>query len=370
MGSIESVQGNKIVKQFNPVMGDLDRPLVSIAVYNYNYGDYLEECLESIATQTYSNIEILFSDNDSTDDSWEIALAFSEKYPGLMTLTKNRKNLGPAANLENCMFNARGAYTVTMCSDDALKPEFVERCLEAFDKEPKLGYVMVHREIIDAEGNRSSEAPFYNQSCIIESEDKAAVYMMAAVNPSLSQVMYNRLRLQSTQENVGASASRWYYARIQDFNLCIQYPMAYIKEPLMLNRLHDRNDANFAADNLLEVIGPYIMNIQFAETAQPLNMKKVYERLPASIEKLSLLSLRYCLRFLTEDDERTAKRYFYLAPALNPEIVEHELFQKLQAYWNGEKIEKDIILQSFKETNNLVARDVSYDPPTGSRPLY
>lgn len=371
MGREEMVERCNILKQFSPVIGDLDRPLVSIAVYNYNYGRYLEECLESIAAQSYTNIEVLFSDNDSTDDSWEVAQAISEKYPGLMTLTKNRQNMGPGANLENCMFNARGIYTVTMCSDDALKPEFIERCLEAFDKEPKLGYVMVHRDIIDANSAKTSEPPFYNQSCIIKSEDQAAVYMMAAVNPSLTQIMYDRLKLHSTQVNIGSSAaSHGHYARLQDFKLSTQYPMAYIKEPLILNRIHDLNDANFSADNLLEVIGPYLMNIQFAEIARPLNMKKVYERLPESIEKLSLLSLRYCLRFISSGDVVTAKRYFYLAPALSLNIMEHELFQKLQTYWDGDNASKESFTQSLTGSLNTVARTVSYDPPLGSKSLY
>lgn len=371
MGSVGLVHVEKEVKRFEPILGDLDTPLVSIALYNYNYSDYLEECLESIVAQTYSNIEIIFSDNDSTDNSWQIALAFAEKYPGLMTLTKNRTNMGPGANLENCMFNSRGEYVVIMCSDDALKPQFVERCLEAFQKEPKIGYVMVHREIIDAESNATSEPPFYNESCIIKSEDQAAVYMMAAINPSLSQIMYNKLKLQSTQANIGSSAaSHGHYARLQDFKLSTQYPMAYIKEPLMLNRIHDRNDANFTADNLLEVIGPYLMNIQFAEIARPLKMKKVYERLPESIEKLSVLALRYCLRFIASGDERTAKRYFYLAPALSLKITEHELFKNLEKYWNSDQAEKTNILQSLTASATTVARTVSYAPPTGSKLLY
>ena len=59
-------------------------PLVSVIVYNYNYGRYLSECFfDSVICQTYQNIEILFSDNASTDDSWEIAQSYSQKFPGL-----------------------------------------------------------------------------------------------------------------------------------------------------------------------------------------------------------------------------------------------------------------------------------------------
>jgi len=45
-------------------------PLVSIIVPNYNYANYLETCLESILNQTYENIEVIFRDNASMDDSY------------------------------------------------------------------------------------------------------------------------------------------------------------------------------------------------------------------------------------------------------------------------------------------------------------
>ena len=56
-------------------------PLVSLLVYNFNYGRYLAECFDSMLAQSYSNIEIIFSDNASTDQSWEIACAYAKKHP-------------------------------------------------------------------------------------------------------------------------------------------------------------------------------------------------------------------------------------------------------------------------------------------------
>ena len=354
---------------FEPILNDLDNPLVSVLVYNYNYGKYLEDCLESIVAQTYSNIEINFSDNASTDDSWSVALAFLEKYPGRMTVTRNRKNMGPTANLQNCLANARGTYFVTLGSDDVMLPGYIEHCIDAFTVEPRLGYVMVHCSIMDGESNRTDEPPFYDQSCIISGEEKAAIYMVAAVNPSVSQIMYHRQRYWEALAGGGTIASRWYGARINDFNLCMQYPMAYIKEPLLLFRVHNNNDSLAAGHNLLEIMAPYFLAIQFAETAQVYNMHKVTERLPAAIEKLSLLALRYCTRYLTANDDVTAKRYFYLSATLNPDIINEELYQKLQDYWDGNEEEKGIILRSLQEIKNLVSRQISYAPPEGSIPL-
>lgn len=352
----------------DPVLFDKENPLVSILVYNYNYGRYLEECLESLCSQSYPNIEIIFSDNASTDNSWEIALDFVKKYPGRITITQNRKNLGADANFKNCFINARGKYFINMCSDDVLLPDFVERCVRVLEADQYIGFVMAHRAIIDSNSVREDEAPFYNQSCVIPGHEQAAVYMMAAVNPSVSQIMYNKMKTKG-KTATGALVSRWYGTRILDFNLCAEYSMAYIKDPLVLHRLHGENDSLSAADNLLEVIGPYVLQYQFAEAAKILGMDKVVKRLPESIDKLARLSLRYCIRALSKQDEKMAKRYFYLSLAISDDIELDETSQKLQRYWLAENDERAQIMESFHQTDDLVTRTVSYDPPLGSAPL-
>ena len=50
-----------------PILHSKTRPLVTVLIYNYNYGKYLTECFESVLNQTYNNIEISFSDNSSFD---------------------------------------------------------------------------------------------------------------------------------------------------------------------------------------------------------------------------------------------------------------------------------------------------------------
>jgi glycosyltransferase involved in cell wall biosynthesis len=110
-----------------PEMNRHDKPLVSVCIYNYNYGRFLPQCLDSVAAQTYKNIEICFSDNASTDESWQVAQDFSSYYTGKMSLIRNRKNFGPSVNLTNTRRSAQGKYLLLLCSDDALKPDFIER---------------------------------------------------------------------------------------------------------------------------------------------------------------------------------------------------------------------------------------------------
>jgi glycosyltransferase involved in cell wall biosynthesis len=343
-----------------------DKPLVSILIHNYNYGRYLRQCLDSVFGQTYNNVEVVLSDNASTDESWNIINEFVRKYPNRMIVIRNRKNFGPNVNLENCYAHINGKYFCVLCSDDAFMPDFVSKCVNAMEANPEAGYAMTHRAIIDENGSRTEEPPFYNQSCVIPGPEQAAVYMMAAVNPSISQIMYSNTKIfgKLPTENI---LSRWFAQRILDFNLCCEFPMVYIDEPLLLHRVHSQSDSVQVAGNLVEVFGQYILPHQFAEIAvRGSNMNKTIERLPKALQKLGRLCMRYCVRALSSNDEVCALRYFHLAAAIMPEIIDDPIFQKLREYWVEDDSEKHMIVESLESTNNLTARAISYDPPPGS----
>jgi hypothetical protein len=163
--------------------------------------------------------------------------------------------------------------------------------------------------------------------------------------------------------------SRYYGTRIMDFNICCEHPIIYIKEPLMLHRLHLGNDSFRAADNLMEVMGPYVLNLQFVDQARSANLQNVVDRFPASIEKISRLSMRYSVRALIAGSERNALRYFHLAAAIFPEIAEDETFRKLAAFWMADSDEKTRLLKGFAVEKDLVTRLTSYDPPSDSEPI-
>lgn len=349
------------------MINSIEKPLVSILVHNFNYGQYLEECLASVIAQTYENIEIVFSDNASTDNSWEIAETFAKKYEGKVTVIRNRYNVGPDDNLRNCYMVMRGRYCITLCSDDVLLPNYVEKCLGVFNRNPHLGFVMVHYTEIDGAGKKRVIPPFYNQSCVIDGEEQAAVYMMAAVNPSISQVMYDWAKFKTVSEQTGALASRWYRARIQDFNMCLKYPVAYINEPLLLYRLHGENDSLAAGESLLEIVGPYILLQQFKEKAGVEYANKVSDRYSQAIDKLAFLALRYSVRYLQKKNVEVAKQYFHLSAALSPKIEEEQVFESLSQYWVAPDEKKEQVLVSLGSTINLVERQQSYEPPPLSK---
>jgi|WetSurMetagenome_2_1015567.scaffolds.fasta_scaffold00092_28 glycosyltransferase involved in cell wall biosynthesis len=359
---------DQFVKARNKAYRDASVPLVSVFIFNYNYGQYLRQCFDSVFSQTYENIEVLFSDNDSTDNSWDIAVEYAAKHPEKMTIMRNRRNLGPQSNSSNCYRTAKGKYFVLLCSDDAFMPEFIEQCVRALENNKTAKFALAHRHVIDQNGNITPEPSFYNQSCIIKGSEQAAVYMMAAVNPSISQVMYN-WRLATAHTLTRGLVERWLSYRILDFNLCFKSDLAYIKEPLVLHRMHQSSETSSIDNTLVQVLAQFIFLQQCAEIAATNGFDKAAARLPQAVDKLGLLCLRYCVIMLGENNEVVAHKYFHLAQALTPDVIKDKNYMRLEQYWQAEVQEKAEILKAMKDSQGLVTRSISYDPPEGSAPI-
>ena len=116
------------------------RPLVSILIPNYNYVQYVERAVASAVAQTYPNVEIIVSDNCSTDGAWEL---LNERFgtEPRVRLYRNATNIGLAPNFDRVLELARGHYVMWLSSDDFLYPTHVERLAARFSADPALDVV-------------------------------------------------------------------------------------------------------------------------------------------------------------------------------------------------------------------------------------
>lgn len=99
-------------------------PLVSMVVPVYNVEEYLEECFDSIITQTYKNIEIFLINDGSTDNSGKIASKLAQNDSRVTVIHKENGGLSDARNAG--MKIARGEYITFIDSDDYVDKNFVK----------------------------------------------------------------------------------------------------------------------------------------------------------------------------------------------------------------------------------------------------
>ena len=120
----------------------MDRPLVSFCLKSYNQRQYILAALEGALSQTYRPLEIVISDDGSTDGSWEAiqekvaafrATASGEVLARLsFVLNRNETNLGNLGNWERICELAHGALLVKADGDDVSLPERTERIVSAW----------------------------------------------------------------------------------------------------------------------------------------------------------------------------------------------------------------------------------------------
>lgn len=110
-----------------------NRPLVSVCVICYNSCDTVVETLESVKKQTYNNIELIVTDDCSTDNTVDICkqwIANNKQYFVNACVVTSAVNTGMSANYNRAVKQARGEWVKTIDGDDTLRPNCVEDLLK------------------------------------------------------------------------------------------------------------------------------------------------------------------------------------------------------------------------------------------------
>lgn len=121
-----------------------DNLLVTIAINNYNYGNFLSQAIDSALNQTYPNTEIIVVDDGSTDNSREIIASYGNK------ITPVLKENGGQASAFNAGFAAsQGDIICFLDSDDLFLPEKVTEVVQAFGSRQDLGWCFHPLKVVD-----------------------------------------------------------------------------------------------------------------------------------------------------------------------------------------------------------------------------
>lgn len=122
-------------------------PKVSVLIPTYNYAHFLDETIQSVLNQTFTDFELIVVDNCSTDKSIEVVT----KYLGdpRVKLFQNEKNLGLLGNWNKCLEYASGTYIKYLCADDKFEPELLEKFVQVMDENPTVSLVTSDKKIFD-----------------------------------------------------------------------------------------------------------------------------------------------------------------------------------------------------------------------------
>jgi glycosyltransferase involved in cell wall biosynthesis len=124
---------------------------VSIGLPVYNGETFLGPALASLLAQTFTDFELVISDNASTDTTEAICRAHAARDPRVR-YHRNPENVGAMRNFNRVFEISRGEYFKWAAHDDVHDPDYLARCVEVLDREPDVVLVHPWSKDIDASG--------------------------------------------------------------------------------------------------------------------------------------------------------------------------------------------------------------------------
>lgn len=141
----------------------IDIPLISIVLPVYNNAAYLPECLDSLLSQSYDNVEIIAIDDFSKDNSFKILKQY-KRFDKRIRTYRNVKHYGPALTLNRAIKRAKGQFMVFMDPEDVCYKDKLRRQLAFLLDNPKVVAVGTQCTYIDNVGKRIGKSNFPDEA--------------------------------------------------------------------------------------------------------------------------------------------------------------------------------------------------------------
>lgn len=127
------------------------QPLVSVVMPAYKT-QYIDQALDSLIAQSYSNLELIVCDDSTTDEVCERVEAKAAQAPFPVHYSKNEKRLWGFGGVEKGVKLAKGEYIKILHDDDVIKPDAIQNLLQALLNNPGATLATSKRERIDEQG--------------------------------------------------------------------------------------------------------------------------------------------------------------------------------------------------------------------------
>ncbi|MDD2653687.1 MAG: glycosyltransferase family 2 protein, partial [Candidatus Omnitrophica bacterium] len=120
---------------------------LSIGIPTYNGSEYIREALDSIVSQLNDieeKIEIVISDNASTDKTPMIIDEYKERYPGIFSYFRNEMDLGPDRNIDLSVRRSKGEYVWLFSDDDKMLEGSLKKVLSVLEENRNIAAIFVN----------------------------------------------------------------------------------------------------------------------------------------------------------------------------------------------------------------------------------
>ena len=285
---------------------------VSIVVPTYNRADYLEECIESIANQNYQNLEIIVSDDNSKDNTFDVVKKLQKKYPFIKYVKNNKYPQGPHGNKNNGLDYVTGDVIGIFDDDDVM----LDGAIQLMQQKIEDGY-----DIVVANCKRSDNGKFSGIGFDRSEEVEWKYYLCSKMKGEFWWIFKKDI-LENRRFDTDI------YARESTLwnGLWINRKVFYIHKAVRLYRIHSNNisNANFEDYNKLtktyereiEYYGDYMKKFCPCQLSFIYSLAGYFAKLSGNLKKsfiYSFKSIKNC--------PSNKKAYFVLALNFLPNKV-------------------------------------------------
>lgn len=266
------------------------KPLISVCIPSFNYGRYIENAVDSVLRQTYPNIEVVITDNGSTDDS---IARLTARYGDdeRVRVIENGRNIGLVPNFNHALAHARGEFVLWLCADDWLLRDHLTRLAALFDAEPAIDVVYSGVYFADEQQRIYAVKAQSNMFPVdyIDARDELVEMLATYCQLCLPSALFRRALF----DEVGAMDPA--IPICADWELIIRLAVrgkrfAYLNEPSAVVRVHDGNASGKAFHNsggyvaeLLTILEKFVDDPGFAPALrQPGNALRFVETMITS----------------------------------------------------------------------------------------
>jgi glycosyltransferase involved in cell wall biosynthesis len=218
--------------------------LVSIIIPSYNHEKYIKRCIDSVLNQSYKNFELIIIDDGSKDSSHQIISSYTD--PRIIFVKQENQGAHHAINRGLSM--AKGDYLSILNSDDEYHEQRLEKCIQAFHKQPEIDLITTWVDIVDAENKKlgTKEAWKNMEPWVIQNKELTFAgtqdYVLNALMSNFVATTSNMIFKKRVYDKIGGMRNLR-FAHDWDFLLrvCAGFKCLNLEESLLNYRIHTTN---------------------------------------------------------------------------------------------------------------------------------
>jgi glycosyltransferase involved in cell wall biosynthesis len=210
-------------------------PRLSVGLAVYNGDDYLAEAIDSILGQTFTDFELIISDNASTDRTADVCAEYAARDPRIRYV-RNPTNIGGANNENATFLLSRGEYFRWAAHDDVCEAELFERCIDVLDRHDDV--VLCYTRIVEIDGDgREIRQSFQQKGTAARPSER---FRELAARDHACEATYGVIR-SSALRSAGLQRNYTDSDRVLLAALGARGRFVQIDEPLFRKRYHEKN---------------------------------------------------------------------------------------------------------------------------------